>query len=84
MSRAVRRSPTLQDALFWLNLYRDLLAADENALLRMRALLLEEPALERGTAFDDADVELVIGEIERVRARHDHWLALVEAMTGRF
>ena len=64
-----------------MNIYRGMLAADESALVRMRALLLEDPALERGLAFYDQDVELVIGEIERVRARHDHWLSLVEEMS---
>ena len=74
-------TPTLQQALFWMNLYRDLLAVDENALHRMRVLLLEEPASERGADFYDEDVELVIGEIERVRVRHDHWLGLVQRMS---
>jgi hypothetical protein len=73
--------PALQQALFWMNLYRDLLAVDENALLRMRTLLLEDAASERGAAAYDEDIELVIGEIERVRGRHDHWLALVERMS---
>jgi hypothetical protein len=71
-------SPTLQQALFWMNLYRELLAVDETALQRMRALILEEPARERGVANYRADVELIEGEIERVRARLDHWEALVE------
>jgi hypothetical protein len=75
------KAPTLQQALFWINLYRELLAVDENALQRMRTLLLEDSARERGVAYYDPDVELVIGEVERVRARHDHWLALVERMS---
>ena len=71
---------TLQQARFWLNLYRDLLAVDENALQRMRALLLEEPARGRGEADYLVDVELVMGETERIRARHNHWLAVVDRM----
>jgi hypothetical protein len=47
----------------------------------MRTLLLEDAASERGAAAYDEDIELVIGEIERVRGRHDHWLALVERMS---
>jgi hypothetical protein len=73
--------PALQQALFWMNLYRDLLAVDENALLRMRMLLLEDAASQRGAAAYDEDIELVIGEIERVRGRHDHRLAMVERMS---
>ena len=75
-------SPTLQEALFWMNLYRDLLAVDEDALKRMRALLSGELARQRGTASYDEDVELVLTEIERVRSRHDYWLVLVERMSG--
>ena len=72
---------TLEQAQFWLKLYRDLLAVDENALRRMRALLLEEPARGRGEADYLVDIDLVIGEIERIRARHNHWLALVDRLS---
>ena len=71
-------SPTLQQAVFWMELYRELLTVDETALERMRALILEGPAQRRGAAHYIGDVELVMGEIERVRARLDHWKALAE------
>ena len=71
-------SPTLRQAVFWVDLYRELLAVDETALQRMRALILEGPAQQRGAAHYLADLQLVIGEIERVRARLDHWAALIE------
>ena len=72
--------PALKQALFWMNLYRELLAVDESALHRMRALLLEDSARKRGEAFYDPDVELLVAEIERVRSRHAHWHSLVERL----
>ena len=73
--------PTLQHALFWMNIYRDLLAVDETALLRMRSLMSEKLAQDRGDLYYIPDVELVIGEIERVRGRLDHWLGLVDLLS---
>jgi hypothetical protein len=73
-------APTLQLALFWMNIYRDLLVVDETALLRMRALITDG---ENGKheAYYTPDVELVVSEIERVRERLDHWLGLVDRLS---
>jgi hypothetical protein len=71
---------TIQQALFWMNLYRELLAVDESALLRMRALMAAEPAGGRGDLYYLPDVELVMSEIERVRARLDFWLRHVDQL----
>ena len=76
-----KRAPTLQQALFWMNIYRDLLAVDENALRRMRILITEGMARDRGEVYYQPDVDLVMGEIERVRTRLDHWLGLVDRMS---
>ncbi len=72
---------TLEQALFWMNIYRDLLAVDENALERMRTLIVEGTNGARGDAPYRPDVELVTGEIDRVRARLDHWLAQVDLLS---
>ena len=74
-------APTLQQALFWMNLYRELLAVDESALQRMRALILAAPSGPRGDSLYQADVDLVRGEVHRVRARLDHWLLIVGRMS---
>ena len=71
---------TIQQALFWMNLYRELLAVDESALLRMRALMAAEPANGHGDLYYMPDVELVMGEIERVRTRLDFWLRHVDEL----
>ena len=74
-------APTLHQALFWMNIYRDLLAVDETALQRMRILITEGMARDRGEVYYQPDVDLVMGEIERVRTRLDHWLGLVDRMS---
>ena len=73
-------APTLQHALFWMNIYRDLLAVDETALQRMRALIADGNNGGRELYYIP-DVELVVGEIERVRERLDHWLGLVDRLS---
>ena len=72
---------TLRRALFWLNLHRELLAADEGALARMRSLVAT--ASDRGaTRYTyGADLVLLTNEVERVRLRLDHWLGLVERLS---
>jgi hypothetical protein len=74
-------TPTLEQALFWMNIYRDLLAVDEVALERMRALITDSSNGDRAAALYTPDVDLVVGEIERVRARLDHWLAQVDRLS---
>ena len=72
---------TLRGALFWLNLHRELLAADEVALVRMRSLIAV--ASVRGTPrFAYApDLVLLTDEVEWVRSRVDHWLGLVDRLS---
>jgi hypothetical protein len=77
----VSAAPTLQVALFWMNIYRDLLAVDETALQRMRDLIADGHAKDRREIYYRPDVELVIGEVERVRERLDHWLGLVDKLS---
>ena len=74
-------TPALEQALFWMNIYRDLLAVDESALERMRALIADSTNGDRVEAHYRPDVDLVVGEIERVRARLDHWLAQVDLLS---
>ncbi|HEY8760708.1 MAG TPA: hypothetical protein VIP52_07340 [Candidatus Dormibacteraeota bacterium] len=75
------QTPTLEQALFWMNIYRDLLAVDESALERMRVLIVDGKNGDRSEAHYRPDVDLVVGEIERVRARLDHWLRLVDSLS---
>ena len=58
-----------------------LLAVDESALERMRALITDSTNGDRVDARYRPDVDLVVGEIERVRERLDHWLSEVDDLS---
>ena len=68
---------TLQEAQFWMNTYRDLLAVDENALQKMRDLVIASA----GSPDDyEADIQLVTTEIERVLGRLRYWGEMVDRL----
>ena len=67
----------LQEAQFWMNTYRDLLAVDEIAFQKMRDLVIA-----RAGSPDDyePDIQLVTTEIERVLGRLRYWGELVDRL----
>ena len=66
---------SLQEAKFWTNVYRDLLAVDETALRKMRALVIAHT----GSINDyEPDIQLVTTEIERVLGRLRSWDKVVD------
>ena len=69
----------LQEAQFWMNTYRDLLAVDENALQKMRDLVIASA----GSPDDyEADIQLVTTEIERVLGRLRYWGEMVDRLNS--
>ena len=68
---------SLLEAQFWMNNYRDLLAVDENALQKMRDLVIA-----RAGSPDDyePDIQLVTTEIERVLGRLRYWGEMVDRL----
>ena len=65
---------SLQEAQFWMNTYRDPLAVDENALQKMRDLVIAGA----GSPDDyEPDIQLVTTEIERVLGRLGYWGEMV-------
>lgn len=72
---------TLRGALFWLNLHRELLAANEGALARMRSLVAAASVKDTPRYAYGPDLVLLTGEVERVRSRLDHWLGLVDRLS---
>lgn len=68
---------SLQEAQFWMGIYRDILAVDENALLKMRGL-----AVARAGSPDDyePDLQLVMAEIARVLGRLKYWARMVDRL----
>jgi hypothetical protein len=71
------RNASLQEAVYWLNIQLELLAADERALRRMRNVM----AVHAGApdAFEE-DLQLLMIEIDRVMSRLKHWEAMVDRL----
>jgi hypothetical protein len=68
---------TVQEAQFWMNTYRDLLAVDEIALQKMRDLVIASA----GSPDDyESDIQLVTTEIERVLGRLTYWGEMVDRL----
>jgi hypothetical protein len=72
---AVEGRSSLQQALFWMNLYLALLAVQQKALGQMRKLVAGHPGRSDQYA---PDVQLVETEIERVLTRLEHWKEVVD------
>ena len=76
-------SPTRRDAaLFWVGIYRQLLAADEAALLRMRQLLATALADRREDIDQLEDVDVVLNEVERINRRLTYWYSELRGMSA--
>jgi hypothetical protein len=68
---------SLQEAQFWMNTCRELLAVDENALQKMRDLVIASA----GSPDDcEPDIQLVTTEIERVLGRLRYWGEMVDQL----
>ncbi len=74
MSTAIRRTVSLQEAVYWLNIQLELLAADQQALRRMKDVLKVQG---NGSGAFELDVELLLIETERVLTRLSHWEGVV-------
>ena len=74
---AIEIAGSLQQALFWMNLYRELLAADQQALRRMRSLVADYSGPPEQCA---PDVQLVGNEIERVLDRLNYWQEAIDRL----
>ena len=60
----------LKQALFWMNVYLELLAVDQRALRRMRGLIATGST---GWSVHRADIQLITAEITRVIDRLRYW-----------
>jgi hypothetical protein len=71
----VQATISLKEAQFWMNIHRNLLAVDETALEKMRALVIA-----RAGSPDDyePDIQLVTTEIDRVLGRLRYWDEMVD------
>lgn len=70
-------SVTISQALLWMNIHRELLGVDQRALHRLRALVATSPD---SPGDCEADVQLVVTEIERVLKRLKDWEETVDRL----
>ena len=70
---------SLQEAQFWMNTYRDLLAVDEIALQKMRDLVIASAGSPDNY---EPDIQLVTTEIERVLGRLRYWGEMVDRLNS--
>jgi hypothetical protein len=65
---------SLQEALYWMNIQVELLAADQRAVRRMRRVMSVHPGMPG--AFE-IDLQLLLIEVDRVLERLRHWEEMV-------
>jgi hypothetical protein len=65
---------SLQEALYWMNIQVELLAADQRAVRRMRKVMTVHPG--KPDAFE-TDLQLLLIEVDRVLERLGHWEDMV-------
>jgi hypothetical protein len=66
---------SFRDAVFWLDIHLDLLAANQRALRRMRELAVQSS---RGPGAYEPDFQLLVGEAEWLLARIVDWEEVVD------
>lgn len=74
LQAVVELAPSHRDAVFWLNIHLTLLAANQSALQRMRALVF--PPSE--SIDHEPDFRLMSGEAERLLKRIVYWEGVVD------
>jgi hypothetical protein len=73
VAAALGRAVSLQEALYWMNIQVELLAADQRAVRRMRNVML----VHAGRDTFEVDLKLLLIEVDRVMERLKHWEAMV-------
>jgi len=67
---------TLEQALFWRNIYAEILAMEEAVLARIHQLMANQTP-EARREVELTNVPVVVSQVERFRARHGIWDSLV-------
>ena len=68
---------TLKQALYWRQIYTEILAMEEKVLVRIRQLMLTQSGVAR-REVELTSVPVVIGQVERFRQRLGYWEARVQ------
>jgi hypothetical protein len=72
---------TLKQALYWRQIYTEILAMEEKVLVRIRQLMLTQSGVAR-REVELTSVPVVIGQVERFRQRLGYWEARVQQVGG--
>jgi hypothetical protein len=67
---------TLEQALFWRNIYTEILAMEEAVLARIHHLMASQTP-EARREVELTNVPVVVSQVERFRVRHGIWDSLV-------
>src|ERR1700728_446149 len=69
---------TLEQALFWRNIYSDILVMELSVLARIRQLMAGQ-SLQARREVELTNVLVIEAQVERFRSRHEMWLGRVRA-----
>jgi hypothetical protein len=69
---------TLEQALFWRNIYSDILVMELSVLARIRQLMAGQ-SLQARREVELTNVPVIEAQVERFRSRHEMWLGRVRA-----
>lgn len=69
---------SLEQALFWRDIYTEILTMEEAVLARIRELMAAQTP-EARREVELTNVPVVVAQVERFRSRHDLWTARVAA-----
>ena len=73
---------TLEHALYWRQIYSEILAMEEKVLARIRQLMLTQSDQVRGEV-ELTNVPVVVAQAERFRQRLGYWEARVRELNGQ-
>jgi hypothetical protein len=72
---------TLKQALYWRQIYTEILAMEEKVLVRIRQLMVTQSEVAR-REVELTNVPVVIAQAERFRQRLGYWEARVQRLGG--
>lgn len=72
---------SLEEALFWVGVYREILAMEEKVMDRVRQLMSAQSPLVR-KEVELTNVPVIASQVSRFRHRHDHWKLKVSELQG--
>ena len=72
---------SLKQALYWRDIYSEILAMEEKVLARIRQLMAKQSAVGR-REVELTNVPVVVAQAEKFRQRLGYWEARIEQLAG--